>query len=237
MPPYPASSWARLGEMLVQRRVEIDPRYRNRRLFAAERGLNWRLLYDIERAKRTNFESETLAAIEVAYSLVPGSIPRALGGAELEAQPDAAAVADVITVMRQPVPPSLPDDELPPILRVVDEAALEPFTADAVRSLWLAIGVDPGRDVRPMTPEWLAQIDATYTAADLFSAEGERMAWEISQWPPAWRLRLIAIFRMAAAEALGETGRSNAMLTRDGTSPVSNGSRFSVVNPAPAASG
>lgn len=179
--------------------------------------MDYRLVYDIEEARRDNFGTTTLTALEVAYRLRIGAISDFLDGAELEVQPapaDAAAAADVITVIRQPPPQSLPDDELPPILRVTDEAALEPFTADAVRSLWLAIGVDPGRDPRPMTPEWLAQIDAAYPAADLFAAEGERMAWEIRQWPPAWRLRLIAIFRMAAAEALGETGQSNAMLLR-----------------------
>ena len=84
MPPHPAGSWVRLGGQLARRRVEIDPRYKNRTLFAEERGMNWRLLHDIERAKRTNFEPETLAAIEVAYELAPGAIARALDGADLE---------------------------------------------------------------------------------------------------------------------------------------------------------
>jgi hypothetical protein len=105
MPPYPAGSWERLGELLVHRRVEIDLRYRNRQLFADERGLNWRLLYDIERAKRTNFEPETKAAIEVAYMLAPGSVDRVLAGGELEPQsaPDPAAPRE------RPLPPILAD--------------------------------------------------------------------------------------------------------------------------------
>ncbi len=214
MPPYPATSWTRLGELLVQRRVEIDPRYRNRQLFADERGLNWRLLHDIERAKRTNFEPETLAAVEVAYSLAPGSVVRALDGGELEplAVRDTAAAAAATGVARHPAPPP-PDDQLPDVLRVGSEEDLEPFTADATASLWRAVGIEPGRDPRPMPAGLLARIDATYTAAGLFpDAEGERMAWEIRQWPPAWRLRLIAIFRMQAAGELGEAGHSNAVL-------------------------
>ena len=84
MPPYPAASWTRLGELLVQRRIEIDPRYRNRTVFADERGLHWRLLYDLERARRVTFGPETLAAVEVAYELAPGSIGRTLAGGPLE---------------------------------------------------------------------------------------------------------------------------------------------------------
>jgi hypothetical protein len=66
--------WERLGGMLIQRRVELDARYRNRTAFAADTGLNWRLLYDIEKAARTNFPADTLAEIEIAYRLPQGSI-------------------------------------------------------------------------------------------------------------------------------------------------------------------
>ncbi len=93
MPPGEDGPWERAGNLLIQRRIDMDPRYRNRRLFAEERGLNWRLLHDIERAKRTNFEPETLAAVESAYRLVPGSYGRMLEGGGLEPLPDAAAAA------------------------------------------------------------------------------------------------------------------------------------------------
>lgn len=93
MPPGEDGPWERAGKLLVQRRTDMDPRYRNRRLFAEERGVNWRLLHDIERAKRTNFEPETLAAIESAYRLSPGNIERMLAGAGLEPLPDAAPAA------------------------------------------------------------------------------------------------------------------------------------------------
>jgi transcriptional regulator with XRE-family HTH domain len=93
MPPHAAGPWVRLGELLAQRRVEIDPRYKNRSLFADERGLNWRLLHDVERAKRANYAPDTVAALEVAYGLAPGAVGRALDGGELEVQPGVAEAA------------------------------------------------------------------------------------------------------------------------------------------------
>lgn len=77
-------SWEKLGRLLAGRRTEIDPRWFNRRVFASETGLNWRLLYDVERARRADFRPETLAAFEVAYRLAPGSIGRTLAGGDLE---------------------------------------------------------------------------------------------------------------------------------------------------------
>lgn len=84
VPPHQHGQWVRLGEMLARRRTEIEPRYKNRTLFAEATGLNWRLLHDIERAKRDEFKPETLAALETAYQLAPGAIERALKGGDLE---------------------------------------------------------------------------------------------------------------------------------------------------------
>ena len=77
-----ADAWARLGELLVQRRIEIAPRYRERTVFAEDVGIHWRMLHDIERAKRKSFTPETLAAIEVAYRWRPGSVARVLAGGD-----------------------------------------------------------------------------------------------------------------------------------------------------------
>jgi hypothetical protein len=74
----------RLGAMLIQRRVSLDSRYRNRRIFAGEAGLDYRLIYDIEEARRANFGASTLAAIEGAYRLRHGAIASAMEGGELE---------------------------------------------------------------------------------------------------------------------------------------------------------
>jgi hypothetical protein len=67
--------------MLVRRRLELDPRYRNRRTFARERDPRlYRLFSDIELGKRTSYKPASLAAIERAYELGPGAIGRFLSG-------------------------------------------------------------------------------------------------------------------------------------------------------------
>jgi hypothetical protein len=78
----PDSAWQRLGDLLVARRIELSPRWRNRTRFAEEVGLHWRMLFDIERAKRQSFPAETLMAIEVAYRWQYGSIERVLAGGD-----------------------------------------------------------------------------------------------------------------------------------------------------------
>jgi hypothetical protein len=74
--------WDRLGKMLEQRRAELNPRWRDLTVFAEERGLNWRLAWDIEKNRRTSYRSVTLTAIEVSYGWQPGSIARVLEGGE-----------------------------------------------------------------------------------------------------------------------------------------------------------
>jgi hypothetical protein len=77
VPNRPSTEWERVGEMLVRRRLELDPRYRNRRTFARERDPRlYRLFSDIELGKRSSYKPATLAAIEAAYQLGPGAIGR-----------------------------------------------------------------------------------------------------------------------------------------------------------------
>ena len=83
----PPAAWTRLGQLLEQRRVELDPRYLNLTLFAEERRIDYRLTADVEHGRRTNYRRPTLRAIEVAYSLEPGSIDTALAGGELKPAP------------------------------------------------------------------------------------------------------------------------------------------------------
>jgi hypothetical protein len=78
----PSQAWERLGRLLLERRIQIDRRYRNRRLFVAERGLNYKLISDIERHKRTDFGDDTIIAIEMAYAWETGSIGRVLKGGD-----------------------------------------------------------------------------------------------------------------------------------------------------------
>jgi hypothetical protein len=83
--------WRELGIKLKQRRALLDPRWRNRRAFAEENHLDYRLIYDIEEARRPNFGVTTLTAIEVAYRLGPGSIAAFRKGGEFAPTPAATA--------------------------------------------------------------------------------------------------------------------------------------------------
>ena len=86
MASHPGPAWTRLGELLMRRRVELDPRYRNRRIFTAERAVEYRIVNDIELGRRQNYEPGTIAALEAAYAVTAGSIGRALEGGNLEPQ-------------------------------------------------------------------------------------------------------------------------------------------------------
>ena len=103
-----AAAWERLGMLLTQRRAQIDPRYGRRTRFAEEHHLGHRVVYEIEKARRQNFGDGTIAAIEAAYELVPGSLRRTLDGGPLEIatripEPGAAAGAEPT----EPVPPAV----------------------------------------------------------------------------------------------------------------------------------
>ena len=74
--------WGRVGELLERRRVELDPRYRNLRLFTSERGIDYRLAWDAEHGARANYRRPTLTGIEVAYGWRPGSIHLVLAGGD-----------------------------------------------------------------------------------------------------------------------------------------------------------
>jgi hypothetical protein len=71
--------WERLAKLLIDRRAELNPAYKSRRKFAAETGLNDRLIADLENARRTDYKAATLRAVEVAYRWAPGSIVRVVG--------------------------------------------------------------------------------------------------------------------------------------------------------------
>lgn len=77
-----SDQWVRIGEFLQDRRVQIDTRYANLRLFADERGVNYRLAWDAEHARRENYARATLTSLDVAYGLQPGSIRNMIAGGE-----------------------------------------------------------------------------------------------------------------------------------------------------------
>lgn len=87
-----SGSWERLGVLLKQRRAELG--YRSRQAFTAATKLDYRLIYDIEEARRVNFGVTTLTAIEIGYRIRPGSIEAYVNdGAGLEPLTDWPSVA------------------------------------------------------------------------------------------------------------------------------------------------
>jgi hypothetical protein len=102
--PESQEAWQRLGEMLEGRRVALDPRYRNLVRFTAERGIDYRLAWDVEHAKRTNYRRPTLTAIEVAYGWRPGSIGLVLAGGQPD-ELDAGAAAPAAAPADDPLTP------------------------------------------------------------------------------------------------------------------------------------
>lgn len=111
----------------MRRRIELDPRYRNRRLFTAERSVEYRIVNDIEKGRRDNFEPQTIAALEAAYDLAPGSIGRAYQGGELQPAPP-LAVVEHLEDRRPAVTPEMDaaiERQLPAVLREVDRAMLK----------------------------------------------------------------------------------------------------------------
>ncbi len=101
------AAWERLGELLTQRRAQLDPRYARRTTFAAECGLNYRIAYEVETHRRHNFGDGTLAVIESAYELVPGSLKRTLEGGPLEPAGQAPATNGTELPSLAPVSPAV----------------------------------------------------------------------------------------------------------------------------------
>lgn len=107
-------AWQRLGELLKARRAELDPRYVNKRAFCADRGVNYRVVSDIESARRTNFTPEMLRALEVAYRLAPGAIIEAVEHGPAASLRVETVVADIPTaegLLLVPVPSNMTAEE------------------------------------------------------------------------------------------------------------------------------
>jgi transcriptional regulator with XRE-family HTH domain len=79
------AEWRQLGDFLTTRRAQLNPDFRGRKVFADRTRINYRVLFDIEKGRRTNFGAATLASIEVAYELPPGTIDKILTGDDVDA--------------------------------------------------------------------------------------------------------------------------------------------------------
>jgi hypothetical protein len=80
-------AWGRVGELLRVQRQLLDRRYANRRVFADERGLNYKAVYDLERAGtagRTDFTLDTILTLADGYGVTPDSLGAALEGGDLK---------------------------------------------------------------------------------------------------------------------------------------------------------
>jgi hypothetical protein len=92
-----APDWKALADLLVTRRVQLHPQYKNRRKFVADThsgsSESWyRMITSIETGTRDNYGRETLAAMEVAYQLEPGSLIRSVRSGMLEPKKHEALV-------------------------------------------------------------------------------------------------------------------------------------------------
>ena len=87
--------WRDLADLLTRRRIELSSRYVNRAVFAREKTLNYRLVYDIERHRRQDYGRAIIILIERCYSLPDGFIRQFLTGQtdSLPAGDDATAEA------------------------------------------------------------------------------------------------------------------------------------------------
>lgn len=68
--------WDRLAQAIIDRRAELG--YRTREQMAAAAGLSSRLLGDLEKNRRQNYDRITLARVEGALDWEPGTIQRIL---------------------------------------------------------------------------------------------------------------------------------------------------------------
>lgn len=112
--------WERLGDMLASRRGQLKPEYRNRRVFAEEAGINYRVVFDVEHGRRSNYGRQTLAALERAYWWRPGSVAAVLGGGAPE-----------------PLVPTIDLSTVPDVPADVGFAALEEWE----RHVWMTPGL------------------------------------------------------------------------------------------------
>lgn len=150
------SAWERLGTALQQRRTLLNPRWRNRRAFSADTGLNYRLIFDAEENRRSNFTTVTITALEVAYQLKPGSIAKFLDGGELTPADAPAPVARLA-----PVPdPAWQAEEPPPGVREHAREFGDPLL-ERLYDLALQGNRDPqGADMFPDDPWWADRWDS-----------------------------------------------------------------------------
>ena len=213
--------WARLGKLLIQRRAQLDPRYMNRRLFADDRGLDYRLVADIERARRQNFEESTLAAIEVAYAWAPDSILRVLADGDPMPLPDEPAVPAAAPEPEPEAAAGNAEDSGDAVVTVLRARRGEPGVWADLRDHLAGVGLfadstevrawPPGEIPAKLTPRAKDALDSAARAGALFhDAVGDSAA----RLPYDWHLRVRMITQLR--ETARETVRNPTRARRAG---------------------
>lgn len=103
------SEWKRLGVLIVRRRVELG--MNTREDLAQATGLSARMLADVEKARRTNFDPGALARIENTLQWQPGSITNILDGGHPVENP-----TELTPNPTNPARPSAGEDDIPEFL-------------------------------------------------------------------------------------------------------------------------
>lgn len=191
-----------LGKRLIRRRIDLDPRYENRRVFADERaGGRYRIINAIELGRRDNYEPGTLAIVERAYDLDTGAISRYLEDGEPIA-PVPLAIVDA-SPEAGPPPPEVParlergGDIFPPI-----DALIRP-EVDAQFAL-----------VEPLVIAAIAEHPEAAMKGDLaggqiFTDPGDARRWDLytewrwSLWQRAYAVALARVLDPARQESHG----------------------------------
>lgn len=90
--------WSRLGEYVVHRRVQL--KLLTREALATRSGISTRVLGDIEKGRRDNYDPVTLAALEQALNWETGTVRRVLAGGEPTELDDAQPAGNADAVIR-----------------------------------------------------------------------------------------------------------------------------------------
>lgn len=125
----PGPEWQRLADLLIARRVELNDAWRNRQQFCRDTGAEYRIVHDVENAKRANYSGSTLALIERAYRWQPGSIRAVLEGGDPTPVNPTARIAGV-WASTAPVANVPVDEELRPWLDDAHRHDVDPMDWD-----------------------------------------------------------------------------------------------------------
>lgn len=196
MRPGDGLAWGELGNALMQRRIELSPRYKNRRVFSEERQIGYRLVYDIEENRRTNFGRATILDIARAYAVSGDSLDRVLGRTG-SLQP----VAGAASVQQVPLAPAAADTEIgePSQIPRGVSSAIGDLAADLVPIIETEV-----RRARMRHPA------RELTGRDIFADEHEAAIWDI----PGLGNRYEVVALLRAVRQRDEGGNAGANFPR-----------------------